>query len=215
MKSLNWKMIVGIGLLLLGGLTLLDSLNVIPAMSSVWEWVLACIFGLGGASFLYALVADRQQNWWAAIPGMVLLGLCATFIISFFPRLGDLAGGAFLASISAAFWIVYLLDRKKWWGIIPGGVMATLAVVAAAGSRLGEFSGVLFFLGMSLTFAVLALVPVNDTHMKWPWIPAAALFALASMLALSAENLLQYLWPVGLILVGLFLVGRNFFFKQK
>ncbi|MCD4672719.1 MAG: hypothetical protein K8R77_08655 [Anaerolineaceae bacterium] len=214
MKTLNWKMILGIGLLLLGGLTLLDTFNLIPGMENVWGWTMACVFGLGGAAFLYALTIDRQENWWAVIPGMELLGLGLTIAVSAFPGLEQLGGMIFLGSISAAFWIIYLMSHNHWWSIIPGGVLATLAVVAGAEGVLSAYSGVVFFLGLSLTFALLALLPTGDVKMKWPWIPAAVLFALASVLALSAENLLQYLWPVGLILVGLYLVGRTFLKKE-
>ena len=71
MKTINWKMIVGIGLLLLGSLTLLDAFNLIPGIENLWTWMIAAVFCLAGAVFLYALILDRQENWWAVIPGMV------------------------------------------------------------------------------------------------------------------------------------------------
>lgn len=214
MKSFNWKLLLGIGLLLIGGLTLLDTFGFIPGMKNIWEWVMAAIFALGGAAFLYALLMDNQGNWWAAIPGMVLLGLGLTIAVSAFPALDNLSGLVFLGSISAAFWIIYVLNHDHWWGIIPGGVLATLAIIAGSEGVLSEYAGVVFFLGLSLTFALLAVLPTGNVRMKWPWIPAAALFALASVIALSAENLLRYLWPVGMILAGLFMVGRTFFQKK-
>jgi hypothetical protein len=213
MKTINWKMIVGIGLLLLGSLTLLDTFNLIPGMENLWTWMIAGIFGLAGAVFLYAVVIDRQENWWAVIPGMVLLGLGLTIVASSFRLLDNLIGSIFLGSISAAFWIVYLMNRKHWWGIIPGGVLATLALVTGADDVLAGYTGVLFFLGLSATFALVALMPKGGEKMSWPWIPAAVMFALASVIAISAENMLQYLWPVGLILAGLIMVGRTIFKK--
>ncbi len=214
MKTINWKMILGIGLLLFGSLTLLDTFNLIPGMGSLWNWMMAAIFGLAGAVFLYALILDRQENWWAVIPGMVLLGLGLTIVAGSSRWLDDLSGSIFLGSISAAFWIVYLMNRNHWWGIIPGGVLATLALVAGTDRFLIEnYAGILFFLGLSATFALLAVLPKGGTSMRWPWIPAAVLFALASVIALSAENMLKYLWPVGLILAGLIMVTRTIFKK--
>lgn len=213
MKTINWKMIVGIGLLLLGSLTLLDAFNLIPGIENLWTWMIAAVFCLAGAVFLYALILDRQENWWAVIPGMVLLGLGLTIVASSFRWLDNLSGSIFLGSIGAAFWFVYLMNRKHWWGIIPGGVLATLALVAGADGVLAGYSGVLFFLGLSATFALVALLPNGGERMSWPWIPAAVLFALASVIALSAENMLQFLWPVGLILAGLIMVGRTIFKK--
>ncbi len=45
MKSINWKMFLGIGLLLLGSLTLLDTFNLIPGMENLWTWMIAGISG--------------------------------------------------------------------------------------------------------------------------------------------------------------------------
>lgn len=45
--------------------------------------------------------------------------------------LAPLAGPAFLGSIGVGFALVYLADRSHWWAIIPGGVLGTLAAVAA------------------------------------------------------------------------------------
>jgi hypothetical protein len=213
MKTINWKMILGIGLLLIGSLTLLDTFNLIPGLENLWTWMIAAIFCLAGAVFLYALIIDRQENWWAVIPGMVLLGLALTIVVSSIRWLDDLSGSIFLGSISAAFWIVYLMNRKHWWGIIPGGVLATLALIAGATGAFAAYSGVLFFLGLSATFALVALLPKGGERMSWPWIPAGVLFALASVIAMSAENILQYLWPVGLILAGLIMVSRTIFKK--
>lgn len=214
MKSYNWKMIAGILLLLLGGLTLLDTFNLIPGLNNIWEWLMAGVFLLGGGAFLLALRNDRQQNWWAAIPGMVLLGLGLTILVSAFPALEDLGGMIFLASIGAAFWLVYGMNHNHWWAIIPGGVLFTLALVSGIEDSFRLDGGAVFFLGLSLTFALLALLPTGNVRWNWPWIPAAVLFALGAVLALSAENMLQFLLPVGLIIAGLYLVARTFM-KQK
>ena len=32
-------------------------------------------------------------------------------------------GALFLGCIGIAFWVIYLADRARWWGIIPGGVL--------------------------------------------------------------------------------------------
>jgi len=212
MKSINWKMFVGIALLLMGGLTLLDTLNIIPGLDNVWTWMVAAVFALAGGAFFYALIIDREQNWWAIIPGMALVGLCLTIITGSIRLIDDFSGSVFLGSIAVAFWIVYLINQKNWWGIIPGGVLTTLALIASP-LGWGVYAGVLFFLGLSATFALLALLPKGGEKFSWPWIPAAVLFALASVLALSAESLLQYLWPLGLILAGVFMIGRTFLKK--
>ncbi|MFN8598385.1 MAG: hypothetical protein U0559_19645 [Anaerolineae bacterium] len=36
---------------------------------------------------------------------------------------GEQAGGLFLFSIAAPFLLIFLMDRRQWWALIPGGVM--------------------------------------------------------------------------------------------
>ena len=68
MNKVNWRILVGVILLVMGGLTLLQSLDVLKLEGSIWGIVFAAMFIAGGAAFLYVFFADRAQ-WWALIPG--------------------------------------------------------------------------------------------------------------------------------------------------
>jgi hypothetical protein len=65
----------------------------------------------------------------------------------------------------------------------------------------------LFFLGLGLTFALVALLPNPQGDMRWAWIPGGILLLIGSIFLVAGENLLVYIWPVILILAGgLFIV---------
>ena len=61
MKSINWRMLIGVGLLLLGGLTLIDTFDLVPGLDNLWSWIIAAVFALAGGAFLYALIIDRGR----------------------------------------------------------------------------------------------------------------------------------------------------------
>ncbi|WP_146009401.1 hypothetical protein [Deinococcus planocerae] len=103
------------------------------------------------------LALRRTGDWWAFIPGGVLLGLT----LAVFSNGAPWGGPAFLASIGG-FSLIAARHPEHWWAVIPGGA--------------------LLFLGLAATFLVLAGLPAarsqGGTH-RWAWCPAAGLLALA------------------------------------
>ena len=47
----------------------------------VWTIVWPLLFGVAGVSFLYLLLANRDERWWAIIPRTVLLSLAAVIVL--------------------------------------------------------------------------------------------------------------------------------------
>jgi hypothetical protein len=208
MKFLSSRTVWG-SLLILGGLLLLlENLN----FFRVGELFVALLFGFGGLAFLSVYLQNRT-NWWAIIPGVVLLTLGVMISMSeLAPRFSETWEGAFfLGAISLAFWLVYLANRSNWWAIIPAGVLLTLAVVAGLDELAGgkEFEG-LFFIGIGLTFALLGLLPQPGVNLRWAFIPAGILIVFGLLIGTAAVGLINYVWPVALILAGLFTILRNF-----
>lgn len=203
MSALNSRIFWGI-LLVLGGIFfLLENLGVFPVGNLIWS----LLFLVAGLSFLYIVVRD-QHKWWAVIPGLVLVSLSATIALGeLAPTFSNQYGGAlFLAGMGLAFWIIFFLNRTQWWGIIPGGVLFTLAIVSIFDRILPDMqTGGVFFIGLALTFGVLSLISTPDGRLKWALIPAGVLGILGIFLLASATAYLNYIWPVALIVIGLFL----------
>lgn len=196
----------GLLLVLAGALFLLDNLNLIEVQGMIW----GVLIGIGGFAFLSVYLADKE-HWWAIIPGMTLLGVAALILVSsYFPRLTDRWGGSFvMGAIGLAFLLIYLARREFWWALIPAGVMGTLAAVIGLSDIIeGIATGGVFFLGLGLTFAIVALVPSPQGSMKWAYIPAGILGGIGLLILITSTAVISYLWAVGLIVTGVFLLLR-------
>lgn len=206
MNPTRWRLLVG-GLLVLAGLfALVNAITGLNLAGLVW----AVLFGLGGLAFIFVM-ASAKGNWWAAIPGFTLLGIGAVIGSSeLFPRLTEKIGGAYvLAGIGIGFLMVYLLNRSFWWAIIPTGVMFSLVVLIVLEPIVKTGGVVIFFLGLALTFGVLALIPIdNGKRTNWPLFPAGALLIIGLIVGMGAYNWSGYIMPIIIILVGGYLVYR-------
>lgn len=221
MKSANTSIIAGIALMAAGALLLLDLLGILDSAALVWP----LIFAAAGAAFL-TLFFRRRDDWWAAIPGSVFLGLAAVILITqLWPGPAAYWAGAFLfLFMGAGFVAVYWRDRSNWWALIPGGVMLTLALVVVLPPDWEGLpvAAVLFF-GLAATFAALSLVPVRPDggpgqldvqggpradvppeRMRWPLIPAAILAVMGLIFSLQSALLTagEFLVPAFLVIAG-------------
>jgi hypothetical protein len=208
MKRFDTSVAVGVLLLVAGVVFLLQSLGVLVFGA---ELVIGTLFALGGLVFLRVWGGNRTQNWWAVIPGMALLGIGALIGLgSIWPAAENLLrGGLFLGALSLAFWLVYLSNTKNWWAVIPGGVLGTLAALTILDEiASGPISGAFFFLGLAVTFALVAILPPLEQNRRWAYIPAGVTLILAVVIALSAASVINYVWPLLMVAGGVYLVLR-------
>ena len=204
MRRYDPRLLLGILLVLGGLLSLLDAMHIISNGGGIF-WGL--IFGVGGLIFLSMLVNNRE-NWWAAFPAFTLLGLAVS---SFLPgSLSNFGGLVFFAGISLGFWWVYFADRERWWAIIPAGVLLTLGVVSSIDNAAADLAtGGLFFLGLGLTFILVAVLPGGRSR-SWALIPGTVLLLFGALLGTPYRGITDYLWPAVLILLGGYFVLRFF-----
>ncbi len=200
MKILESRILWG-GLLILAGiLFLVQNLGIFRVGDLFW----VVLLGLAGVFFL-SIFLQNKSNWWPLIPGLTLFSVGSIVLLNWVsPDYGERwSGSIILAGIGLSFALVYLIARQNWWAIIPAGVLFTLAVIAG----LEEFfpalgTAGLFFLGLGLTFALVALLPNPQGEMRWAWIPGGILLLIGSIFLVAGENLLVYVWPIILILAG-------------
>ena len=207
------------GLLIVAGVLLL--LQNIGLFGSVMSTIWVLVFAAGGAVFLYGFFSRRENMWWAAIPGCTLFGLAGAILMSdIMPASMEfLSGPLFLGSIGLGFVLIYFVRHDAWWAIIPASTMGTLAVVAAtegADLGLGELvSGSIFFVGLGLTFLVVALLPSETQQRRWAFIPSAVLLAMGFLVGTPFIASINYIWPVALIVGGGMLVWKALVTKQE
>jgi len=190
---------LGAALVALGLLALFGNFGLFSGLSRL---VGLLLFGTAGVLVLGMYRRDPSRVWPLPV-GFGLLGLAVASLEL------PWSGGAFLGSIGLGFLSAWLVDatRKRWWALIPAGVLLTLGLVATYEDALGapgELGGTVFFLGLAATFAALYLLPSVNQH--WAIWPALALGVVA-ILTLSFSG--GWVAPVVLIAVGAWLLSRQ------
>jgi hypothetical protein len=162
-----------------------------------------------GAPFLLVYALDRK-HWWALIPGGVLAGM-ALIILLTTRMTGEMMGAVVLSVMALPFLAVYVAaPQKNWWGLIPAGVLGSLAVMvfvitgrSVSDDLAARLSGILF-LGVGLTFGVLWLQRTS-VPTAWAIYPAGG-FVILAALAFALGARLDLVWPLVLIGGGLVLL---------
>ena len=206
MKILSSRIFWGLVLILGGVLFLLQNLRVFQGGDLFW----GVSFGVAGLLFLGVFFGDRQQ-WWALIPGMLLLAVGSLILLtSFAPGFDEAMGGLIiLGGIGLSFIFVYLANHANWWALIPGGVLITLAVVAGLDQVVSDgATGGIFFLGLGLTFLLVAIAPTPVGKMKWARIPAAVLMFIGLLVYFLARDMVVYFLPLAFFIAGGILIWR-------
>lgn len=91
---------------------------------------------LGSLSLAFIAIAfrTRGEQWWAVIPGGILLVL--SLLLGIEPYIGDDAfAGTFLLGIAATFAMIYVLPLPAGntsWALIPAGVLAVIGAILLA-----------------------------------------------------------------------------------
>jgi hypothetical protein len=208
MKWLGSSLFWGLVLIVAGILFLLQTFRVIPG----GDIFAALALTAAGVLFLSVFVGNRA-NWWALIPGIILLSIAANIVVdAFLPGVAHLSGAIILGGIGLSFAAVYLVNRQNWWAIIPAGVMFTVAIMSVVEPALEKKldTGGIFFVGLGLTFILVALLPTPHGQMKWAYIPAVVLLLMGLLVLASSAQLINYVWPAALILIGALLLLRAF-----
>lgn len=204
-RSRNWWALIP------GGVMLFLALTTLLVDSAGGEWVGALFLFMIAISFLVVYLSNRTRLW-------ALIVAYATAVLGIGPLMAiggrDAAyyGPIFLFAVALPFFVVYFRSVENWWAIIPAGVLTTLAVITTAaiaglinnGDRGGfvsaGYANALLMFGLAATFSVLWL-----RHGKaWAKVVTIVLglVAVASVFFASSS---QIIWPVVIILVGVYL----------
>lgn len=203
------RMIWGVALIAMGAFFLAQQLGLFGALQ-ISFWVFA--FGFLAVLFLLTFVSDRRQ-WWALIPGFVLLGM--TVLI--FNDQNELmtsgqAGALFLFSLGLPFLLIYLVDRRMWWALIPGGVLTVLALITVLSGRelSGQVTAAVIFFGLAIVFALVRFATRSNPYMGWATWVAILLAVSGALVLITGPQAAAITGPVILIGLGLFLLVRTY-----
>jgi hypothetical protein len=118
-----WPLIPGLGLLSLGLLMVLEEF--LPGS----DWLGAIFLGGIGLSF-WLIYAIRPENWWAVIPGGVLVTLAIVAGIDPYVG-GDTGGGIFMLGLGLTFGLLGLLPTSQGrmkWAFIPAAILLVIGI---------------------------------------------------------------------------------------
>ena len=189
-----------------GGVMLFLTLTTLLVDSAGGEWVGALFLFLIAFSFLAVYLNSRTRTW-ALIVAYVLAVLGIAPIMLTGGRDAAYYGPIFLFAVALPFLVVYLRSSENWWAIIPAGAVTTIALIAAlaiAGiiqdENQGGYANALLMGGLAATFAVVWL-----RHTK-PWARVVTIaLALAAIASVFFASYSQIVWPVAIILGGIYL----------
>lgn len=186
---------VAVVLIAVGILALAGTLGWIPRSGGL---VGALMFGAIGIGLVW--LARRTANDWIMFAAFPAFGLAFASAVP-----GDPGGAGFLAGTGAGFLALVVAEPKRWWAVIPAGVLFTLAILAWAGDAMAEpLGGTVFFLGLAVTFAVVWRATARPQ--SWAVFPAAGCLAMALIVGLAQAD---WIVPVALIVIGAALLVRD------
>ncbi len=139
--------------------------------------------------FAAAYFTDRTRNWWALIPGGIMLFLALTTLMVDNVR-GEWVGAMFLLLIALAFLFVYLSNRTRTWALLVAyivGVLSIAPMLAAFGDTAAYF-GTVFLLAVALPFFILYF---RGEQFWWAIIPAGVMTVLAVLATLGVAGVLN------------------------
>lgn len=143
--------------------------------------------------FAVAYLTDRSRNWWALIPGGVMLFLALTTLLADTTR-GEWIGSLFLFLIGLSFLIVYLNNRTRVWALLVAYIMGVLSIapaLATGGGETAAYFGSVFLFAIALPFFVIYFRPMNNKDTWWAIIPAGVMTTLAIIGGLAIAGLIR------------------------
>jgi hypothetical protein len=114
--------------------------------------------------FLAVYRRDRKQ-WWALIPAYVLIAIGVMVALIGLGVLGDMLVPSYVMfAIAIPFFFVYFRNRKLWWALIPGGVLAAIGIAFLIAEAALDYIGavVLLLVGGAILVGVLRRKPAPE-----------------------------------------------------
>ncbi len=208
------RLIWGVTLILVGAFFLAQQFGL---LGRVQIPLTAFLLGILALLFLITFVSDRRQ-WWALIPGSILLGLTLLIFNDQNHFLTSAQAGAlFIFSIGLPFLLIYLVDRRMGWALIPGGVLSMVALIVLLSERemsAQTITAVIFF-GLALIFALVRVATRSSPLMGWATWVAVILAGIGALVLITGPQAASLVGPVVLIGLGMFLLGRALWARSR
>ena len=169
--------------------------------------------------FLFALCFSVLAVWsgnnrWAIIPAGFFASLGLVTTLEFLTPESEATGLIFMFLLAATFIAFAILSKKNWWAIIPGGIFASIGLVAALdilvpheahpsllGTLTWGFYTWVLFLGLAATFGILWLLR-KTLPTSWAIYPAVGFLAMAVLFIIEGARFAEYWLATTLLVFG-------------
>lgn len=202
-QSKKQGLIWGVLLVVLGVLMLIETFTDL----STWVWV-----GILGAAGLVTLVLyfTEPSDWGLLIPTYVLWAIAALVTLVTLDILRDEVIATFvLAVIALPFLVGFLRDRSRWGLLIPAYILFAVGIMVGL-IGWGILDDLLIPAYVLLAVAIpFFVVYVRNPKQWWPLIPGG-ITAVIGLSFLIAENIAQYIGAIALVVVGVWILVRQF-----
>ena len=150
--------------------------------------------------FVAAYLSDRTQNWWALIPGGVMLFLALTMLLVDSTG-GEWVGALFLFMIALSFLVIYLNNHTRTWALLVAYILAVLGIapLMSTGGRDAAYYGPIFLFAVALPFFYVYFCSPENW---WAIIPAGSVTTVAGIAALAIAGFINEGGRGGLISEG-------------
>lgn len=177
---------------------------------SAWGWV--TILTVAGMGVLGVYLTDRSE-WGFLIPAYVFFAVAGLVALIELNVLRDEAIATFVLSVIALpFLAAFLRDREQWGLLIPAYVLLAIGVMVGL-IGLGILNDLLVPSYVMFAIAIpFFVVYWRKRQQWWPLIPGGIL-AVIGFAFLIAEAAVEYIVPIALILIGVWLLTRQFVTK--
>ena len=198
-QSLVWG-----GLLILFGVMAL-----VETYTDLTAWVWVAVLAAAGLVMFGVYLTDRSQ-WGLLIPAYVLWAVAGLIALTTLNILRDESVATYvLAAIALPFLVAFLRDRSRWGLLIPAYVLLAVGVMIGL-LGVGVLSDLLIPAYVMFAIAIpFFVVYARDPKQWWPLIPGGVM-AVIGLAFLVAEAAVQYVGPAVLILVGVWILVRQF-----
>lgn len=149
------------------------------AGDTVGAFWLLCI----GLPFWVVFALDRRTNWWAIIPGWVMIVLSAVVLLA--DRVaGETVGAMVMLGIALPFLAVYLVNRSHWWALIPAFILGGIGIALLLVNRgSDELMGAVIMFAIALPFY---FVYFRFKEHWWAIIPAGVMTSIGVVVLLAS-----------------------------
>jgi hypothetical protein len=202
-RSSKNALVWGSILIIMGGLLLVQSFVDL----SPWIWVAGLVV-MGVITFV--IYTTDTSQWWILIPTFALWAIAGLVALITVDILRDeLIATYVLTVIALPFLYVFIRDRAQWWALIPAYILFAIGLMVGL---IGEnvLQDLLIPAYVLLTIALpFFVVYIRDTKQWWALIPGG-IIGIIGISFLLAEGAFKFFLPVAVILVGAWILLRQF-----